>query len=100
MGRVRRRKWEPRVIDLDLLLYDLDVVETPDLKVPHPLMHERDFVLRPLAEIARTRRSIRSSGGRWRPASSAGREKKRCPPAAGPAWVSPGLIYGTGRGSL
>ena len=52
MGRVRRQKWEPRVIDLDLLLYDMDIVDAPGLTVPHPLMHQRDFVLRPLAEIA------------------------------------------------
>jgi 2-amino-4-hydroxy-6-hydroxymethyldihydropteridine diphosphokinase len=52
MGRERRRKWEPRMIDLDLLLYGERVIDTPDLKLPHPRMHERDFVLRPLAEIA------------------------------------------------
>jgi 2-amino-4-hydroxy-6-hydroxymethyldihydropteridine diphosphokinase len=52
MGRVRRAKWEPRTIDLDLLLYADRIVDTPQLKVPHPLMHERPFVLRPLAEIA------------------------------------------------
>lgn len=52
MGRERRRKWEPRVIDLDLLLYGNEVVDALDLKVPHPLMHERAFVLKPLAEIA------------------------------------------------
>ena len=52
MGRVRRAKWEPRTIDLDLLLYGDRVIDTPELKVPHPLMHERPFVLRPLAEIA------------------------------------------------
>lgn len=52
LGRRRREKWEPRVIDLDLLLYGDQVIDTPELKVPHPLMHEREFVLRPLAEIA------------------------------------------------
>jgi 2-amino-4-hydroxy-6-hydroxymethyldihydropteridine diphosphokinase len=52
MGRRRRRKWEPRVIDLDLLLYGDRVIDTDELKVPHPLLHDRDFVLRPLAEIA------------------------------------------------
>jgi 2-amino-4-hydroxy-6-hydroxymethyldihydropteridine diphosphokinase len=52
MGRVRRAKWEPRTIDLDLLLYDDRIIDLPDLKVPHPLMHERLFVLRPLAQIA------------------------------------------------
>ena len=52
MGRRRRRKWEPRIIDLDLLLYASEVIDEPDLKVPHPLMHQREFVLRPLCEIA------------------------------------------------
>ena len=52
MGRSRREKWEPRLIDLDLLLFGGRVVDTPRLKLPHPLMHERRFVLQPLAEIA------------------------------------------------
>ena len=52
MGRMRREKWEPRIIDLDLLLHGLSIVSTEDLMVPHPLMHERRFVLLPLAEIA------------------------------------------------
>ncbi len=42
----------PRVIDLDLLLYGDEVFETPELILPHPAMHEREFVLAPLAEIA------------------------------------------------
>jgi 2-amino-4-hydroxy-6-hydroxymethyldihydropteridine diphosphokinase len=52
MGRERREKWGPRLIDLDLLLFGDQVIDEPDIKVPHPLMHERDFVLIPLAEIA------------------------------------------------
>ena len=52
MGRARRRKWEPREIDLDVLLYGERVIDTQDLRVPHPLMHTRRFVLQPLAEIA------------------------------------------------
>jgi 2-amino-4-hydroxy-6-hydroxymethyldihydropteridine diphosphokinase len=52
LGRDRRHKWEPRVIDLDLVLYGDRVIDTPALRVPHPLMHERRFVLAPLAEIA------------------------------------------------
>jgi 2-amino-4-hydroxy-6-hydroxymethyldihydropteridine diphosphokinase len=52
MGRSRDRKWEPRLIDLDLLLYGTQIVDAADLKVPHPLMHERRFVLQPLVEIA------------------------------------------------
>ncbi len=52
LGRHRIEKWGPRTIDMDLLLFGDAVINTPNLKVPHPLMHERDFVLRPLAEIA------------------------------------------------
>jgi len=52
LGRVRREKWEPRLIDLDLLLYGTEIISSDNLIVPHPLMHERAFVLRPLAEIA------------------------------------------------
>ena len=52
MGRVRVAKDEPRVIDLDVLIYGDDAISTPDLTVPHPRMHERDFVLKPMAEIA------------------------------------------------
>jgi 2-amino-4-hydroxy-6-hydroxymethyldihydropteridine diphosphokinase len=52
MGRERRTKWEPRVIDLDLLLHGESIVSSDELMVPHPLMHERRFVLEPLVEIA------------------------------------------------
>ena len=52
LGRVRHERWGPRTIDLDILLYGDAVVQEPDLVIPHPLMHERAFVLRPLAEIA------------------------------------------------
>ena len=51
-GRVRRQKWEPRPIDLDLLHYGDAVLDEPHLKLPHPRMHERRFVLQPLAELA------------------------------------------------
>lgn len=53
LGRVRQERWGPRTIDLDLLLYDGRVINLPGLTVPHPRMHERRFVLEPLAEIAR-----------------------------------------------
>ena len=53
MGRVRTVKWGPRVIDLDILLYGDEVIESPRLSVPHPEMHLRGFVLGPLVEIAR-----------------------------------------------
>jgi 2-amino-4-hydroxy-6-hydroxymethyldihydropteridine diphosphokinase len=52
MGRVRLVRWGPRTIDLDLLLYDDLVSEQPGLSVPHPRLHERRFVLEPLAAIA------------------------------------------------
>jgi 2-amino-4-hydroxy-6-hydroxymethyldihydropteridine diphosphokinase len=52
LGRERHRKWDPRTIDLDLLLYGDRVIDEPDLEVPHPRMAEREFVLAPLAEIA------------------------------------------------
>lgn len=52
MGRVRAERWGPRVIDLDLLLYNGEVIFTPNLVVPHPEMHLRVFVLAPLTEIA------------------------------------------------
>ncbi|MGB3533465.1 MAG: 2-amino-4-hydroxy-6-hydroxymethyldihydropteridine diphosphokinase [Microcoleaceae cyanobacterium] len=51
-GRVRRQKWGPRTLDLDLLLFDQLILETPSLQIPHPRMTERAFVLVPLAEIA------------------------------------------------
>ncbi|VTT97448.1 3-oxoacyl-acp reductase : Uncharacterized protein OS=Singulisphaera acidiphila (strain ATCC BAA-1392 / DSM 18658 / VKM B-2454 / MOB10) GN=Sinac_1242 PE=4 SV=1: HPPK: adh_short_C2 [Gemmataceae bacterium] len=51
-GRVRAEVNAPRTLDLDLLLYGDRVIDTPDLVVPHPRMHERGFVLVPLAEIA------------------------------------------------
>ncbi len=56
LGRARRVRWEARVIDLDLLAYDDRVVPAPasggGLELPHPRLHERAFVLVPLAEIA------------------------------------------------
>lgn len=52
MGRVRLRHWGERNIDLDLLLYEDVVLNTPRLRLPHPDMQNRDFVLLPLAEIA------------------------------------------------
>lgn len=51
-GRVRRERWGPRHLDLDLLLYDQLILTSPTLRVPHPRMSQRAFVLVPLAEIA------------------------------------------------
>jgi len=52
MGRVRTQRWGPRTIDLDILLYGDEIIDEPDLKIPHPQMLARAFVLVPLAEIA------------------------------------------------
>jgi 2-amino-4-hydroxy-6-hydroxymethyldihydropteridine diphosphokinase len=51
LGRVRTQRWGPRTIDLDLLLYGNQVVEEADLKVPHPELTRRSFVLVPLVEL-------------------------------------------------
>src|SRR3989441_1325420 len=50
--RVKGKRWGSRVIDLDILLCDLEIVEKRNLKIPHPEMHKRRFVLLPLAELA------------------------------------------------
>lgn len=52
MGRVRNSRWGPRVIDIDVLLYDNVRMCTSELTIPHPRMMERAFVIAPLAEIA------------------------------------------------
>lgn len=54
LGRVREIRWGPRTVDLDILLYNNDNIETENLTVPHPRMDERAFVLVPLMEIAPT----------------------------------------------
>ncbi len=51
LGRRTSYRWGPRVIDLDLLLYDAMRVDEPGLRVPHPRLHERRFVMVPLAEV-------------------------------------------------
>jgi len=52
MGRGETFHWGPRIIDLDILLFDNLVMDKEDLKIPHPYLHKREFVLRPLCEIA------------------------------------------------
>jgi 2-amino-4-hydroxy-6-hydroxymethyldihydropteridine diphosphokinase len=52
MGRRRLQKKGPRTIDIDILLFGDDVVDSPEVTIPHPAMHLRRFVLEPLAEIA------------------------------------------------
>lgn len=51
-GRVRRRRNDSRTLDLDVLLLGEEIIDSADLTVPHPRMHERAFVMLPLAEIA------------------------------------------------
>ena len=51
LGRVRGERWGPRVVDLDLLVYGIEVLDEPGLHVPHPRLHERRFALEPLAEM-------------------------------------------------
>jgi len=53
MGRLRTsKKYEPRIIDIDILLFNMEIINTRELSVPHPLIRERRFVLEPMAEIA------------------------------------------------
>ena len=56
LGRKPTARYGPRVIDLDIVFYGDEIVETPDLVVPHPAMSERAFVLRPLADLAPDKR--------------------------------------------
>ena len=51
MGRIRRERFGPRTIDLDLLLYGDEVVDEPGLTVPHPRLKERRFALEPLSDL-------------------------------------------------
>lgn len=50
-GRIRAERWGPRTLDLDILLYGDQVIDQPRLRVPHPHLHVRPFVLYPLAEL-------------------------------------------------
>ena len=56
LGRTREVRWGPRTVDLDLLLYGETMRDEEDLELPHPRMHQRGFVLVPLAEVAGARR--------------------------------------------
>jgi 2-amino-4-hydroxy-6-hydroxymethyldihydropteridine diphosphokinase len=95
LGRVRQGKWAPRTIDLDLLLFGREIIDSPDLIVPHPQMHLRSFVLKGLCQLAgdlihsvmkesATELARRLSGGRW-PSGRASRS---------------GSAIGVGRGLL
>lgn len=52
LGRQRDVKWGPRTLDIDILLFNDEVINTPDLIIPHPYLQERLFTLMPLAELA------------------------------------------------
>ena len=52
VGREPADKWSPRIIDIDILFIDNELVKKKDLEIPHPLLHERNFVLLPMMEIA------------------------------------------------
>jgi 2-amino-4-hydroxy-6-hydroxymethyldihydropteridine diphosphokinase len=52
LGRVRKEKWGPRIIDIDILLYHDRIINTPSLSIPHPGIADRRFTLVPLDEIA------------------------------------------------
>ncbi len=51
LGRKRTHKWESRVIDIDILFFENEVITTPELVIPHPYLHKRRFTLVPLVEI-------------------------------------------------
>lgn len=70
LGRVEKtqgRDYQDRIIDIDILLYDHLKVNDPDLKIPHPLMEERDFVMQPLREICPEIFSRSNKGGKQFP---------------------------------
>ncbi len=52
MGRIRKKKWGARVIDLDILLFGQGTIKSNNLIIPHPLLHKRRFVLEPLVQLA------------------------------------------------
>ena len=52
LGRTRSQKWESRIIDIDILFFNSEIINTPALTIPHPFLHQRKFVLVPLIEIA------------------------------------------------
>jgi len=52
LGRIDREKWGPREIDIDILFWDQEIINTKDLTIPHPHWNERDFVTIPIKQIA------------------------------------------------
>ena len=54
LGRIRNgEKWQERIIDIDILFYNDEIIDEPNLKIPHPLIQERKFVLTPMMDIAK-----------------------------------------------
>lgn len=51
-GRIRKRRWGPRTLDIDIIFYGSRVINTAQLRIPHPHYKEREFVVKPLMEIA------------------------------------------------
>ena len=70
-GRIRTEHWGARTLDLDILFYDDQQILTPDLQIPHPRIHERRFVLQPLADLTPDRRV-------WCPSSKKMRQLPTC----------------------
>ena len=86
MGRVRTNRWGPRVIDVDILLYEGAGLSEDDLAIPHSLMMERAFVLVPLAEIT-PEMELRGGLTAREAAERVGREGVK--EVEGPSWAEP-----------
>lgn len=82
MGRQRKQQKGPRTIDIDILLFGSSIIDIPSITVPHPKLHQRRFVLEPLAEIAPELRHplFKRSVRELRDALPAGQTVKRVPP--------------------
>jgi 2-amino-4-hydroxy-6-hydroxymethyldihydropteridine diphosphokinase len=78
LGRVRTERWGPRVIDVDILLYDDLRIEEEDLIIPHPRMLERDFVMVPLMEL---RPEVPWPGLDWTPINAGSESRGKVWPA-------------------
>ncbi|MCG8588272.1 MAG: 2-amino-4-hydroxy-6-hydroxymethyldihydropteridine diphosphokinase [Proteobacteria bacterium] len=94
-GRRRREPNGPRTLDLDLLCFGAACLETPELIVPHPRLHERAFVLVPLAEVAPNwvhpllQETAATLAARFRSASGVRVWEPVAAPKGGPSWPSP-----------
>ncbi|MGB2695350.1 MAG: 2-amino-4-hydroxy-6-hydroxymethyldihydropteridine diphosphokinase [Dehalococcoidia bacterium] len=88
LGRRRGERWGPRTLDLDLLLYGEAIIDEPGLRVPHPALPERAFVLVPLAEIASDVRhpQIDRTIGELKAAVDASGVRKRAEPGWETSW--------------